>query len=54
MEWWTIEQVAEYLGVTPLTVTRWTTGKDFPAHHITSKIVRYLRTEIDEWIAQHN
>ena len=48
--WWTAEQAAEYLKVTPFTICRWRATKNFPAHRISTRTVLYCREEIDLWI----
>ena len=54
-EWWTIEQVAKYVGVEISSIVRWCKTKGFPSHCVSSKVKKFLRSEIDEWIsAQKN
>jgi excisionase family DNA binding protein len=50
VDWWTVEDVVKYLGVTAITINRWTTRKGFPAHKISGRVVRYTRAEIDAWV----
>jgi excisionase family DNA binding protein len=48
--WISIEEVAEYLGVKPVTVRNWIKKKNgIPAHRI-GKLWKFKRSELDGWI----
>ena len=45
-----IEDAAEYLGVSVITIRGWIKRKnDFPAHKV-GKLWKFKKTELDEWI----
>jgi hypothetical protein len=48
----TQEEVAAYLSVTPLTIRVWQRLHAFPVLHITRKVARYQKVEVDLWV-QH-
>jgi len=47
--WLSVEEIAEYLGVSKDTVYAWATGKGMPAHKV-GRLWKFKRDEIDEWI----
>lgn len=47
--WLSVEQVAEYLGISKETVYRWLEKGIVPAHRV-GKLWRFHSSEIDEWI----
>ena len=38
----TQEDVAEYLGITPQSVSKWERGESYPGHYISSRVSQYL------------
>lgn len=47
--WLSVEQVAEYLGISKETVYRWLEKGTVPAHRV-GKLWRFETNEIDEWV----
>lgn len=47
--WLSVEEIAEYLGISKDTVYTWIANKAMPAHRI-GRFWKFKRTEIDEWI----
>lgn len=47
--WFTVEEVADYLGVSKDYVYR-ATGHGLPAYRIGPKILRFDREEVDAWV----
>ncbi len=45
----TIDEVAEFLHVNPMTVYSWVKDEKIPAFKI-GKVWRFRKTEIDEWL----
>jgi len=45
----TIDEVAEFLHVNPMTVYAWVKDEKIPAFKI-GKVWRFKKTEIDEWL----
>lgn len=46
-----IEEAAEYIGVSVITIRGWIKRKnDFPAHKV-GKLWKFKKTELDEWIS---
>ncbi len=45
-----IDEVAAYLGVKPSTIRSWIKNKNMPYHRIGGKLLKFKRSEIDEWI----
>jgi len=45
-------QAAAYLLVTPRTLRLWRQTRGIPHIRITSKVIRYCRTDIDAWLSQ--
>ena len=51
-QWWTVEQVAEELGVNPETVRRWIRGAVLPAESLGSARLGYrvARADLDAFV----
>jgi excisionase family DNA binding protein len=47
--WLSVEQVAEYLGISKETVYRWLEKGIVPAHRV-GKLWRFQSSEIDDWV----
>lgn len=45
-----IEEAADYLGVKTSTVRSWIKNKGMPHYRVGGKLLKFKRTEIDEWI----
>jgi DNA-binding transcriptional MerR regulator len=45
-------QVAAYLLITPRTLRLWRQTRGIPHIRITSKVIRYRRSDIDAWLSQ--
>lgn len=45
-----IKQTAERLGIKPITLRTWITKRLLPYHKI-GKLIKFVPSEIDEWIA---
>ncbi|GLI52204.1 hypothetical protein TSYNTROOL_22900 [Tepidanaerobacter syntrophicus] len=45
-----IEEAAEYLGVKASTIRTWIKTKGMPSHRVGSKLLKFKRSEIDEWV----
>jgi len=45
-------EVAEYLGVSPESVTRWWRAGELPGFRLASKVLRFRRSEIEAWLEQ--
>ncbi len=45
-----IEAAAEYLGVKTSTIRTWIKKKNMPSHRIGGKLLKFKRSEIDEWV----
>lgn len=48
-KWCSLEEIAEYLGVTKDTVRNWIKKTDIPAHKI-GRLWKFKLTEVDEWV----
>ncbi len=48
--WMTVEQLAEYLSVSPGTIRNWVSQKYIP-HARRGRVVRFHRRQIDAWLA---
>lgn len=44
-----VEQIAEYLGVSRDTVYTWITGKGMPAHRL-GRLWKFKKAEVDAWV----
>lgn len=47
--WISVDEVAEYLGITRDTVYKWIARKRMPGHKI-GRLWKFRRSEIDEWV----
>ena len=48
-KWCSLEETAEYLGVTKDTIRNWIKKTDIPAHKI-GRLWKFILTEVDEWV----
>lgn len=48
-KWYSLEEIAEYLGVTKDTIRNWIKKTDIPAHKI-GRLWKFKLTEVDEWV----
>lgn len=49
-QWLDVKQVADHIGVTPITVYRWLSENKIPGHRISTKAWRFDLEEVDRWI----
>lgn len=49
--WLNVEEIANHLGVAPITVYRWLEKDTIPAHRV-GKLWKFKATEVDEWVKQ--
>lgn len=47
--WYSLEEIAEYLGVTKDTIRNWIRKKSIPAHKV-GCLWKFKLEEIDEWV----
>ena len=47
--WFSVDEIAAYLGVSRETVYRWIEGRGLPAHRI-GKFWKFKPSEIDDWV----
>ena len=47
--WLSVEEIAEYLGVTRDTIYAWLSKKGLPGHRI-GRLWKFKREEVDEWV----
>jgi excisionase family DNA binding protein len=47
--YWSVEQIAEYLGVSKDTVYSWISTKGMPAHRL-GRLWKFKRDEVDGWV----
>jgi excisionase family DNA binding protein len=47
--WLSVDEIAEYLGISKDTVYTWVTDKKMPGHKA-GRLWRFKASEIDEWI----
>jgi excisionase family DNA binding protein len=47
--WLSVEEIAEYLGVSKDTVYAWIRGRGMPAHRI-GRLWKFKAQEVDEWV----
>ena len=47
--WLSVEEVAQYLGISKETVYRWLEKKKIPAHRV-GKLWKFKTKEVDQWI----
>lgn len=48
-KWCSLEETAEYLGVTKDTIRNWIKKTDIPAHKI-GRLWKFKLTEVDDWV----
>ena len=48
-KWCSLEETADYLGVTKDTVRNWIKETDIPAHKI-GRLWKFKLTEVDDWV----
>ena len=48
----TVDEVADYLGVTKATIYCWTSQKKIPHVKLTKRLLKFREKEIVEWISQ--
>ena len=46
--WLSVEDIADYLGVSKDTIYNWINNKNMPAHKI-GRLWKFKREEVDEW-----
>lgn len=49
--WYSVEQIAQHLGISKETIYRWLEKGKIPAHRI-GKLWKFKPTEVDEWIVR--
>lgn len=47
--WLSVEEIAEYLGVSKDTIYTWITRKEMPAHKV-GRLWKFKTEEVDEWV----
>lgn len=47
--WFSVEEIAEHLGVSKDTVYAWISKKNMPAHRV-GRLWKFQKVEIDNWI----
>jgi len=47
--WLSVDEIAEYLGVSKDTVYVWINEKDMPAHRM-GRLWKFKREEVDRWV----
>ena len=47
--WYSLDEIARYLGVSQDTVHRWIRNKEMPAHKV-GRLWKFKVIEIDEWV----
>ena len=47
--WLSVDEIAEYLGISKDTVYTWIANKGLPGHRI-GRFWKFKRTEVDEWV----
>lgn len=47
--WFSVEEIAEYLGVSKDTVYAWINKRGMPAHRI-GRLWKFKTDEVDEWV----
>ena len=45
-----IDEAAKYLGVKTSTILTWLKKKNMPSHRVGGKLLKFKRSEIDEWV----
>ena len=49
--WLSVEEIAEYLGVSKDTIYTWVTGTDMPGHKV-GRLWKFKVDEIDAWVRE--
>lgn len=49
--WLSVDDIAEYLGISKDTVYTWIANKGLPGHRI-GRLWKFKRTEVDGWVHQ--
>ena len=52
-KWYSVDEIAEYLGVAAITIYRWLGKERIPAHRV-GKQWRFKSSEVDEWVKSGN
>ena len=47
--WFSVDEIAEYLGVKRDTVYKWIGRKSMPAHKL-GRLWKFKKSEVDEWV----
>lgn len=47
--WLSVDEIAEYLGVSKDTVYSWITGRRMPAHRM-GRLWKFKRNQVDAWV----
>lgn len=47
--WLSVDEIAEYLGVTRDTIYAWVASKDMPGHKV-GRYWKFKRAEVDAWV----
>lgn len=47
--WFSVEEIAQHLGVSKETIYRWLDRKTIPAHRM-GKLWKFKPTEVDQWV----
>ena len=47
--WFSVEEIAAYLGVKKDTVYKWVRLRGMPAHKV-GRLVKFRREEVDKWV----
>lgn len=47
--WYSLDEIAKYLGVSQDTVHRWIRHKDMPAHKV-GRLWKFKIREVDDWV----
>jgi excisionase family DNA binding protein len=47
--WQSVDEIAEYLGVSKDTIYSWVSGKGMPGHKV-GRFWKFKQDEIDEWV----
>ena len=47
--WLSVDEIAEYLGVTRETIYTWLSKKGLPGHRV-GRLWKFKRDEVDEWV----